>query len=144
MQAEQCADRAEMHADRLEIMSAVMQTPVAPAHSFHPPSCAVPPHACVCKQEPAPEPERWVRQEIHYPKGGRSSRSFNVDEDISSPGRYEDYNQENLEPGACVCYSDVQTRFPMSIHPPRTPHKLVFHSYFDPGLIFCSNSSASR
>ncbi|KAJ3870432.1 hypothetical protein F5051DRAFT_468996 [Lentinula edodes] len=121
MQAEQRADRAEMRADCLEMMSAVMQTPVVPAHSFHPPSRAVPPHAHVYKHEPAPEPERWVRQEIHYPEGGRSSRWFNVDEDISSPGRYEDYNQENLEPGTRVFYSDVQTRSPMSIHPPRTP-----------------------
>ncbi|KAJ4471144.1 hypothetical protein C8J55DRAFT_522034 [Lentinula edodes] len=123
MQAERRADRAEMRADRLEMMSAVMQTPVAPAHSFRPPSRAVPPHARVYKHEPAPEPERWVRQEIHYPEGGRSSRWFNVDEDISSPGRYEDYNRENLEPGARVFYSDVQTRSPMSIHPPRTPSR---------------------
>ncbi|KAJ3870933.1 hypothetical protein F5051DRAFT_488950, partial [Lentinula edodes] len=110
--------QAKRRADHLEMMSAVMQTPVAPAHSFRPPSRAVPPHARVYKHEPAPEPERWVRQEIHYPEGGCSSRWFNVDEDISSPGRYEDYNQENLEPGARVFYSDVQTHSPMSIHPP--------------------------
>ncbi|KAJ4497682.1 hypothetical protein C8R41DRAFT_865182, partial [Lentinula lateritia] len=89
MQAERRADRAEMRADRLEMMSAVMQTPIAPARSFRPPSHGypVPPHACVHNHEPATEPERWVRQEIHYPEGGRSSRWFNVDEDISSPGR---------------------------------------------------------
>ncbi|KAJ3934568.1 MAG: hypothetical protein NXY57DRAFT_1108912, partial [Lentinula lateritia] len=83
MQAERRADRAEMRADRLEMMSAVMQTPIAPARSFRPPSHGypVPPHACVHNHEPATEPERWVRQEIHYPEGGRSSRWFNVDED---------------------------------------------------------------
>ncbi|KAH7874861.1 uncharacterized protein C8R40DRAFT_1170965 [Lentinula edodes] len=125
MQAERRANRAEMRADRLEMMSAVMQTPIAPARSFRPPSHGypVPPHARVHNHEPATEPERWVRQEIHYPEGGRSSRWFNVDEDISSPGRYEDYNRENLEPGACVFYSDVQMRSPTSIRPPRTPSR---------------------
>ncbi|KAJ3804692.1 hypothetical protein F5876DRAFT_5531, partial [Lentinula aff. lateritia] len=83
MQAERRADRAEMRADRLEMMSAVMQAPIAPARSFRPPSHGypVPPHARVHNHEPATEPEPWVRQEIHYPEGGRSSRWFNVDED---------------------------------------------------------------
>ncbi|GAW10473.1 protein [Lentinula edodes] len=89
MQAERRANRAEMCADRLEMMSAAMQTPIASARSFRPPSHGypVPPHAHVHNHEPATEPERWVRQEIHYPEGGRSSRWFNVDEDILSPGR---------------------------------------------------------